>query len=87
MAAAVCGKLELALGEPYIIDGYEIRLTTSMGGVVYPTDGQTDEELIRRADGALYRAKARSGNASIKALPRETWVKADDAVLGNISAA
>jgi diguanylate cyclase (GGDEF)-like protein len=76
MAAALCGKIELALGEPYIIGGYEIRLTTSMGSVVYPTDGQTDEELIQRADSALYRAKARSENASIKALHMETWVKA-----------
>jgi predicted signal transduction protein with EAL and GGDEF domain len=77
MAAAVWGKLKLALGEPYIIDGYQVRLTTSMGGVVYPTDAQTDEELIRLADGALYRAKARSGNASIKALPRETLMDAN----------
>ena len=77
MAAAVWGKLKLALGEPYIIDGYQVRLTTSMGGVVYPTDAQTDEELIRLADGALYRAKARTGNASIKALPRESLMDAD----------
>jgi diguanylate cyclase (GGDEF)-like protein len=77
MATTVWGKLKLALGEPYIIDGYQVRLTTSMGGVLYPTDGQTDEELIRRADDALYRAKARSGNASIKALPREKLVEDD----------
>jgi diguanylate cyclase (GGDEF)-like protein len=76
MGAAVWLKLKLALSEPYMIDGYEVRLTASMGGVVYPTDGQTDEELIQRADNALYRAKARSGNASIKALPKETRVEA-----------
>jgi diguanylate cyclase (GGDEF)-like protein len=76
MAAAVWRKLKPALDEPYFIDGYQVRLTTSMGGVVYPTDGQTAEELIRRADGALYRAKARSGNAFIEAMPRETWVEA-----------
>ena len=72
MAAAVWGKLRLALGDPYIIDGYEIQMTVSMGGVVYPTDGKTDVELIRKADAALYRAKARSGNVHIKALPRGT---------------
>jgi diguanylate cyclase (GGDEF)-like protein len=77
MAAAVWGKLKLALGEPYVIDGYEIQLTVSMGGVVYPTDGKTDVELIRKADDALYRAKARSGNVHIKALPRETWAEPD----------
>jgi predicted signal transduction protein with EAL and GGDEF domain len=56
-----------------------------MGGVVYPTDGQTDEELIRRADGALYRAKARSGNASIEARPMDRG-RSRHAVPGNISA-
>ncbi len=85
IAAAVWGKLKLALSAPYIIDGYQIRLTVSMGGVVYPTDGQTDEELIRRADGALYRAKARSGNASVKALPMDRG-RSRHVVPGNISA-
>ncbi len=68
IAATVWTKLKLALGEPYIIDGYQVRLTISMGAVVYPTDGHTDQELIRRVDGALYRAKARSENALIEAL-------------------
>jgi diguanylate cyclase (GGDEF)-like protein len=85
IAAAVWGKLKLALSAPYIIDGYQIRLTVSMGGVVYPTDGQTDEELIRRADGALYRAKARSGNASVKALPMDRG-RSRHVVPSNISA-
>jgi predicted signal transduction protein with EAL and GGDEF domain len=76
MAAAVWAKLNLALSEPYIIDGYRVRMTVSMGDVVYPTDERTEEGLIRRADGALYRAKARSGNALIEALPRQ-WVRAD----------
>jgi len=76
MAAAVRAKLNLALNEPYIIDGYQVRMTVSMGGVVYPTDERTEEALIRRADGALYRAKARSRNAIIEALPRQ-WVQAD----------
>jgi diguanylate cyclase (GGDEF)-like protein len=74
MGAAVWGKLKLALSGAYIVDGYQIRLTVSMGSAVYPTDGRTDEELIRKADDALYRAKTRSGNASIKALPKETRV-------------
>jgi diguanylate cyclase (GGDEF)-like protein len=77
MADPVWGKLRLALSEPYIIDGYQVRLTASMGSVAYPTDGRTDEELIRRADDALYRAKARSGNACIKVLALETGGEAD----------
>ena len=77
ISAAVWTKLKLALDQPHIIDGYQVHLTASMGSVVYPTDGQSHEELIRRADSALYRAKARSGNALIRALPRETPARAD----------
>jgi diguanylate cyclase len=73
MAAAVWGKLKMALGEPYFIDGYQIRLTASMGAVVYPTDGQTDKELIRMADRALYRAKDRGGDSATNVFPMETW--------------
>jgi len=71
MAGAVLGKLNMTLNEPYLIDEYRVYLTASMGAVVYPTDGKTDEDLIRQADVALYRAKARSGNARIEALPRD----------------
>lgn len=78
VAAAVRGKLELALAAPYIVDGYRVRLTASVGGVVYPTDGLTPEELIRRADSALYRNKARSTSAVIERLPRKKRIEADD---------
>jgi len=81
MATAVLGKLRMTLNEPYFIDGYQVHLTISVGAVVYPTDGQTDEELIRRADVALYRAKARSGNARIEALPRAMPVKGEQLTL------
>ena len=77
MAAAVWRKLHLSLDEPYVIDAFQVRVATSMGGAVYPTDGQTEQELIRHADAALYRAKARSAEARIEAMPREASVKAD----------
>jgi diguanylate cyclase (GGDEF)-like protein len=76
MAASVRAKLNLALSGPYIIDGYQVRMTVSIGDVVYPTDERTEEALIRRADAALYRAKARSGDAVIEALPRQ-WLQMD----------
>jgi len=75
MAAAVWAKLKLALDEPYVIDAFQVRVATSMGAVVYPTDGQTEKELIRRADAALYRAKAKSAEVRIEALPTEISVK------------
>jgi GGDEF domain-containing protein len=72
LAAAVAGKVRLRLGEPYVIDGFEIRMDASIGAVFCPEDGRGYEELMKRADDALYRAKARSRRASITALLRET---------------
>ena len=67
LVAAVAGKVRLRLAEPYLIDGFEIRMTGSVGAVLCPEDGRGYEELLKRADDALYRAKATSRKASIKA--------------------
>jgi diguanylate cyclase (GGDEF)-like protein len=72
LASAVAGKVRLRLAEPYIIDGFEIRMTGSIGVVFCPEDGRAYEELLKKADRVLYRAKARSRTPSITALRRET---------------
>ena len=69
MAAAAADKIRAALGEPEFVGGYEIRMTASIGIALYPVDGKSYEQLIKRADDAMYRAKAGSGRASITALP------------------
>ncbi len=71
VAAAVATKLRRAMDDPYLIKGYEIRLAASIGSVVYPADGQTYEELLRKADEALYRAKAASREAAVTPLAKE----------------
>jgi diguanylate cyclase (GGDEF)-like protein/PAS domain S-box-containing protein len=42
---------------PYFLDGRELFVTTSIGVVTYPTDGEDGDTLIRNADTAMYRAK------------------------------
>jgi len=71
LASAVAGKIRLRLAEPYIIDGFEIRMTASVGGVFCPEDGRAYEELFKKADDALYRAKATSRRAFIRTLIRQ----------------
>ncbi|HLQ26959.1 MAG TPA: GGDEF domain-containing protein [Acidiferrobacterales bacterium] len=75
MAAAVAAKVRVRLRKPYIIDGYEIRITASVGAAVYPADGQTYDELIKRADMAMYRAKTRGCKALITTPPGDTGAK------------
>jgi diguanylate cyclase (GGDEF)-like protein/PAS domain S-box-containing protein len=43
--------------KPCIIDGETIPIGMSIGASIYPDDGVTQEELIKSADSAMYRAK------------------------------
>jgi diguanylate cyclase (GGDEF)-like protein/PAS domain S-box-containing protein len=47
-----------AVAEPYHIDKAEIRIGVSIGCAFGPLDGQTVDDLIQKADLALYQAKA-----------------------------
>lgn len=47
----------VTLGEPIEESGRRFELTASMGISVFPTDGETAEDLIRCAESALYQAK------------------------------
>jgi len=51
-------RLAEALGEPYDLDGQQVVISTSTGIAVAPGDGAQVDDLIRRADLALYAAKA-----------------------------
>ncbi|MFZ6644624.1 putative bifunctional diguanylate cyclase/phosphodiesterase [Undibacterium sp. TJN25] len=59
-AGLVAQKLLSALDEEFIIEGHELRIGASIGISVYPQDGQDADNLIRRADIAMFKAK-RSG--------------------------
>ncbi len=48
--------------DPFIIDGRELMLTTSIGISVYPCDGTTPSELLRNADAAMYHSKDHGRN-------------------------
>jgi diguanylate cyclase (GGDEF)-like protein len=60
-AAAVGGiakKVIDALSAPFLLDGQDMYVGASIGIAVYPGDGATAEDLLKRADTAMYRAKA-----------------------------
>jgi len=51
-----------ALREAYRADGYELFVTASIGLSMFPKDGTDAAALLRRADRAMYRAKAEGGS-------------------------
>jgi len=59
-AAEVAQKLHARLSMPYVVDGNPITVTSSIGVAVYPGDGSSQDDLIRRADVAMYLAKSHS---------------------------
>ena len=56
-AVFTVARLLKTLANAHSIDSHEIRITTSIGVSIYPSDGQDGETLIRHADTAMYYAK------------------------------
>ncbi|WP_263383572.1 EAL domain-containing protein [Granulicella arctica] len=63
------GILEFFI-EPLSLAGHEIKITVSVGGAIYPDDGETVELLRKRSDLALYEAKRVGRNCVIFANER-----------------
>ncbi len=58
-AAQVAQKIMDALLEPIHLEGTELQVSCSIGISMYPCDGESAEMLMRNADTAMYRAKAK----------------------------
>ncbi len=62
-ALALAQRLLHAVQQPFDIDGQRLLVGVSIGIAVYPTGGETPDQLLRNADTALYRAKESGRNA------------------------
>jgi diguanylate cyclase len=58
-AEVVSDKIRACLATPYALGKEHILATASIGASVYRGDGQTSDELIERADAAMYVQKVR----------------------------
>ncbi|BAU28101.1 diguanylate cyclase (GGDEF)-like protein [Aneurinibacillus soli] len=47
---------------PFDVNGSEMNVTASLGISLYPTDGASGEEIMKKAETAMYRAKECGGN-------------------------
>ncbi|MGH8354615.1 MAG: diguanylate cyclase domain-containing protein [Pseudomonas sp.] len=60
---ALAGQLVASIERPFGIDEHAVQTHISIGISLYPRDGLSAEELLGRADAAMYRAKAAGGGA------------------------
>lgn len=69
-AKTVAEKIVASFRAPFIINGQELFITTSLGAALYPTDGDSAEELLQNADIAMYRAKEQGRNQGVLCTPQ-----------------
>jgi diguanylate cyclase (GGDEF)-like protein/PAS domain S-box-containing protein len=60
-AVVIAERVQQALAEPIATKDHTFSVGVSIGIAFYPEDGITTEDLLRRADIAMYRAKALGG--------------------------
>ncbi|ERI52826.1 membrane protein [Pseudomonas sp. EGD-AK9] len=61
-AANLAGQVVSLLSQPFLVEGHELRVSTSVGIALYPGDGSDQQELLINADAAMYHAKGLGKN-------------------------
>lgn len=60
-ASTVAANVLRAFSGPFTVAGQENYVSASIGITIFPTDGRDSEDLLRKADTAMYRAKDLGG--------------------------
>ena len=59
---SVLQRITESIASPYLLEENESHISCSAGASFYPKDGLNAEELLKKADTAMYQAKARGRN-------------------------
>lgn len=59
---AVLQRITESIAAPYLLEDHESHISCSAGAAFYPKDGVDAEELLKKADTAMYQAKALGRN-------------------------
>ena len=55
-------RLITSIAEPYAVDSLILKINVSLGVAKYPVSGESFEELIKKADKAMYMSKSKGNN-------------------------
>lgn len=58
-AIQVAEKIRHALGQPFVVEGRSLDISSSVGIAIYPEHGDDEQVLVKNADLAMYYAKKR----------------------------
>lgn len=61
-AGAVGQKIVDEISQPFHVENHELYISASIGIALYPTDGDTEDALLKNADTAMYHAKESGKN-------------------------
>ncbi len=61
-AAFAARRVCQEISKPFNLDGTEVRVTTTIGISLYPSDGDSADKLLKHADVAMYHAKEQGRN-------------------------
>ena len=64
-AANLAAKIIDNIAEPYEFEGTMLTVSPSIGVALYPEDGQSEQELLKNADGAMYAAKQQKSGCAL----------------------
>jgi diguanylate cyclase (GGDEF)-like protein/PAS domain S-box-containing protein len=67
----IAHKILKAIRVPFVLDDHTVKVTTSLGGAIYPDDAQDAETLIRQTDFAMYLSKERGRDNYLRYSPFE----------------
>jgi diguanylate cyclase (GGDEF)-like protein/PAS domain S-box-containing protein len=83
-AATVAWKLQQALEQPFEVAGHSITVRASIGMTLIPEHGDNLDDLLRRADLAMYDAKGSGGGYALFAAEHEEAPARRLALLGDL---
>jgi diguanylate cyclase (GGDEF)-like protein len=86
-ALRVAEKVREAMIRPFLISGLSLRVTSSVGIALYPAHGEDGQQLLQRADVAMYEAKATQSGCEVYVRERDTHSRERLALVGELARA
>ena len=83
-AATVVWKIQQAFGEPFLVLGQSVEIGISIGIALVPVHGDNIDDLLRRADLAMYDAKRSGSGFALFAMEQEDAPARRLAMIGNL---